>query len=109
MIGDVGLLAEGAADFHSVQAREHQIEDDEVGVGFAGQIQAGDAVGGGSDIVPVLLQVQANHSGDARVIFYDKYVVRHSDLFNGRSQFRASVAHGHCMNDHGELDAPGFD
>ena len=58
---------------------QHQVQDDEVGSGVAGQFEAGEAIAGGGNPVAVLLQIEANDAGDARVVFDDQHVMGHGD------------------------------
>ena len=64
--------ADGAADFKAVEAREHDIEDDEVRGAVEGGIEALLAVAGGADLVAEGGEVVLEGAEDGGVVFDDE-------------------------------------
>src|SRR5438552_6077523 len=60
------------ADGETIQAREHPVEDDEVGAGVVGGGERLPAVEGLLDGVPLLFQVRPDEAGQRRLIFDDE-------------------------------------
>ena len=66
-----------AADFDTVNARQHQIQNDQVGWIIAGQHQTGLPIGSRVDLVAFVSQTAAQKTQDRLVIFDDQYACTH--------------------------------
>ena len=64
--------AQPAADVEPCEAREVEVEEDEVGVGLFGHAQAFDAVGGHLHLKAVLATEQGDHAAHRRVVVDDQ-------------------------------------
>jgi hypothetical protein len=81
---DVHLLAQNAAHLKAVQAREHHIEHDEVGLLATGDGEGGMAVGGGHDRVSLTVEVIGERLDQRRLIFDHQNLLAHTFLSTKR-------------------------
>ena len=75
---ELGLLAQEAASGDAVEVGHHHIKQDDVGVEIGRDIQGFAAIGGGSRLVAILLQVKLQQFNNVRV------VVHYENLIHGR-------------------------
>ena len=64
----VAVGAQAAADLDPVEARQAEVEDDQVGDEAGGDVERVDAVGGGADLVALVAQRAAQDVGDLGVV-----------------------------------------
>ena len=68
----VAVGAQPAADLDPVEAREAEVEDDQVGDEAGGDVERLDAVGRGADLVALVAQRAAQDVGDLGVVLDDE-------------------------------------
>ena len=66
-------------DLHAVEAWQHQVEDDEIGAGLAGELEPSYSVRSVGDLVAVPLQVEPHQVRRVRVVLYNQDSASHSD------------------------------
>ena len=69
------LGANALADFDAVHSRQHQVEDDEVGL-FEGLFEAGEPVARDVDLVAFVLEFELQDAADRRVVLDDEDPIR---------------------------------
>jgi hypothetical protein len=74
---DGAARSQAVADFKAIHAREHPIQDDEVGGVVTGQDQPGAPVGGGVDSVALVGKAALEQLEDRLVVFDDEYALVH--------------------------------
>ena len=70
--GGVGIGFEGAGDVLAGEARHHDVEDDEVGALFAGDVEAGGAIVGADDVEAVALEIDGDEFDEVAFIIDDE-------------------------------------
>ena len=68
----VGEGAQPPADLDAVEARQHDVEDDDVGVEAAGGLEGGDPVAGALDDPALALEVAGDQLHDGRLVVDDQ-------------------------------------
>ena len=68
----VRVLLEAAADLPAVELRDHDVEQDQVGVDLARLLEGVGAGGGDDDVVTLLGEVVADQVGDVALVFDDE-------------------------------------
>ena len=66
------MRTEAAADFHTVHARQHPVQQHEVRAAFGRKAHRREPVGGEDHLVSRLDEVVPDHSGDGRVVVDEK-------------------------------------
>jgi len=82
------FAADAPADFDAVDPREHEIEENEIGLVFTETHQRGGAVGGEAGLEVFAAQHDSDHLGDRRV------VIDHQDARIHRPRLLRSRVHG---------------
>jgi hypothetical protein len=72
MIGVLLVLRMRRRDLEAVEHRQHEVEDDEIGVELAELGEAGDAVVGHDGVVALGLQFQVHELGDLLLVLDDE-------------------------------------
>ena len=75
----VAVGAQPAADLDAVEAREPEVEDDEVGDEAGGDVERLDAVGRGAHLVALVAQRAAQDVGDVGVVLDDQHAAADLD------------------------------
>src|SRR5438093_227175 len=68
----VRVLLEAAADLPAVELRDHDVEQDQVGVDLARLLEGVGAGGGDDDVVTLLGEIVADQVGDVALVFDDE-------------------------------------
>ena len=84
MIGTDGLRPEDPADLDARQLRQHQVEQDEVGVLGAEQREGLAAVGGGDGAIPLELERVDEGLTERRLVVHDEDRAGHAPIVPGR-------------------------
>src|SRR5690625_1089006 len=79
--GHAGLGADQAADLDAVQAREHEVEQHQVGLLLAEDLQRLGTVGAQDGVIPLALQDDADHLGQRSIVIDHENSSTHAPMF----------------------------
>ena len=74
--GHVALLAQAAADFDAAQFRQHQVQNQKIGLPVQAALQAGAAVIGALHLVALVFQFQCDEARDLGFVLHDQYLAQ---------------------------------
>ena len=89
--GHLGRLTDGAADAPAVETGEHQVQQHQIRLGGAEELQTLVAVGGGDDPIALFLQIEPQELRNVGIVLHDEHGLCHGFNLQKLPENRKSV------------------